>query len=536
MEFNLADLFESVVDTVGDRVALVAGDRRLTYAELDGRANRLAHCLADAGIAAGDFVGVQLANGAEYLETMLACFKIRAVPVNINYRYVASELEHLYRDARLSGLAFHSSFAPAVADAIRSIPVRPLLLEVRDDAAASGLGVDLESALAGVPDVRGFARRSADDLYCVYTGGTTGMPKGVLWHHEDIFFAAMGGGDPMSLGNVISSPEELADRVKGGGLASLPASPLVHAAAHWLAFSMLLGGGKVVLVPGRHLDPAALWHLMAAESVNVLVVVGDAIARPLLDWLETHGQRCDVSSLLAIGSGGAALSPSTKRRIARLLPGRVVADAFGSSETGQLGGSAPEDDPLGPPQLRVDERTDVLDADLRPVVAGSGAHGHLARSGHIPIGYLGDEAKTAQTFVEAGGARWALSGDVATVGADGTITVLGRGSLCINTGGEKVFPEEVEAVLKEHGDVEDALVVGVPDDYYGERVSAVVQSRPGADVEPESLRAFCRARLAGYKVPKTIAVVAAVKRSVAGKADYRWARAAAAAGTPDPGP
>jgi acyl-CoA synthetase (AMP-forming)/AMP-acid ligase II len=528
VEYNLADLFEAVAGAVGDRIALVAGDRRLTYADLDGRANRLAHHLLGAGIGAGSFVGVQLANGAEYLEVMLACFKIRAVPVNVNYRYVASELRHLYGDARLSGLVFHSTFAAAVAEAVAAVPSCTLLVEVLDEADRSGLGIDYETALAGAADGRGFERRSADDLYCVYTGGTTGMPKGVLWRHEDIFFAAMGGGDPMSLGNVIGAPGELAERVRAGmGLAALPASPLMHAAAHWLAFSMLFGGGKVVVVPSRTLEPDALWPLVARESVNILVVVGDAVARPLLDWLEARGSECDTSSLMAIGSGGAALSRATKRRIDRLLPGRIVADAFGSSETGQLGGSAPADDPQGPPRLHVDARTNVLDADLRPVPPGSAEPGHLARSGHIPVGYLGDPDKTAATFVEADGRRWALSGDLATVADDGAITVLGRGSLSINTGGEKVFPDEVEAVLKEHEDVVDALVVGLLDEEYGERVTAVVQLRPGADAGLETLRSFCRDRLAAYKIPRAVAFVDEVRRSPAGKADYGWARRAA---------
>jgi 3-oxocholest-4-en-26-oate---CoA ligase len=529
VEFNLADLFEGVVDVVGDRIAVVAGDRRLTYAELDARANRLAHHLRDAGIGQDEFVGVQLVNGTEYLEVMLACFKIRAVPVNVNYRYVARELEYLYREATLSGLVVHSAFAAAAGDALAAVPGCSVVLEVAEEARGSGIGQDYEAALSSASDARDFAARSPDDRYCVFTGGTTGMPKGVLWRQEDIFFAAMGGGDPMAMGNVVATPDELLERVRtGGGLAALPASPLMHAAAHWLAFTMLFGGGKVVLVPRVHLDPAALWHLVASESANILVVVGDALARPLLDWLEHEGRGCDTSSLLAIGSGGAALSPSTKRRIERLLPGRIVADAFGSSETGQLGGSAPGDDPHGPPRLHVDDRTQVLDTDLRPVVPGSGVSGHLARSGHIPIGYLGDQQKTAASFVEAGARRWALSGDTATVEGDGTIVVLGRGSLCINTGGEKVYPDEVEAVLKDHDAVDDALVVGTPDDLYGERVSALVQLRPGADVDEETLRAYCRERLAGYKVPKSIRVVGAIERSPAGKADYAWGRTVAA--------
>ena len=263
-------------------------------------------------------------------------------------------------------------------------------------------------------------------------------------------------------------------------MTALPCPPFMHASAHWLAFTMLFGGGKVVTLPGGHFDPVAAWHLVGTEAVNILVVVGDAMARPLLDELDAHRDRYDISSLVAVGSGGAVLSPATKRRLAEMLPGRIVADAFGSSETGQLGGQRPRRRPVrrAATARRRAHRTSST-TTLHPVVPGSGVVGRLARSGHIPIGYLGDADKTAATFVETAGKRWALPGDMATVEADGTITVLGRGSLCINTGGEKVFPDEVEAALKSCDDVEDAVVVGVPDERFGERVVAVVQPRPG---------------------------------------------------------
>jgi acyl-CoA synthetase (AMP-forming)/AMP-acid ligase II len=395
VDFNLADLFESVVDVVPRQDAMVSDDRRFSYAELDSRANRLAHHLLGAGVGPRDRVGLQLANGTEYLEGMIACFKIRAVPVNVNYRYVTSELRYLYHDAGLVGLVFHSRFAPAVADAQAAMPERRTLLEVSDETGAAELGDDYERVLALATDARDFAPRSADDLYCVYTGGTTGMPKGVLWRHEDIFFAAMGGGDALQLGQVIGSPSELAGRVLRPGLTALPAPPFMHASAQWLAFNILFGGGKLVTLPQGRFDPAAVWRLVGAETVNIVVVVGDAMARPLLDELDAHPDRYDTSSLVAVGSGGAVLSPSTKRRLAALLPGRIVVDAFGSSETGQLGGRAPDDDPFGAPRLHVDELTAVLDDELRPVAPGSGVVGRLARRGHIPIGYLADVDKTA---------------------------------------------------------------------------------------------------------------------------------------------
>ena len=527
MEFNLADLFESVADVAAGQPAVVADGRRLSYGDLEARANRVAHRVASAGVGRGDRVGLQLANGAEYLEAMLGCFKIRAVPVNVNYRYVTDELRYLYRDAGLAGLVFHSRYGDAVSGAVDELSGPRLVLEVRDETGTAGIGQDYEEALAAASPARDFAPRSADDLYCIYTGGTTGMPKGVLWRHEDIFFAAMGGGDPLSLGNTVATPEELAGRITAPGLAALACPPFMHASGQWLAFTMLLGGGKIVTLPAGRFDPEALWHLVGAEAVNVLVVVGDAMAGPALDWLEAHGGAVDTSALLAVGSGGAAMSGATKKRLQAALPNVIVIDAFGSSETGQLGGSAPADDPYGAPRLRVDDRTAVLDDELQPVVPGSGEVGHLARSGHIPLGYLGDPDKTAATFVEALGKRWALPGDRATVDEGGSITVLGRGSLSINTGGEKVYPEEVEGVLREDPDVADVVVVGAPHERFGEQVVAVVQPRAGTVLDPERLRTACRARLAAYKVPRLVVAAESVPRSPAGKADYRWARAVA---------
>jgi acyl-CoA synthetase (AMP-forming)/AMP-acid ligase II len=337
----------------------------------------------------------------------------------------------------------------------------------------------------------------------------------------------MGGGDPFALGDYIRSPEELAERILHPGLTAFALPPFMHAAGHWLAFSTLFGGGTVLTLEGGTFDPPEVWRLVEAEAVNTLVVVGDSMARPLLDELALDAGRHDLSSLLAVGSGGAVLSPSTKAQLAELLPGRIVADRFGSSETGQVGGEAPSGDPFGPPRLRVDDRTDVLDDDLQPVQPGSGVIGHLARGGHVPIGYLGDPVKSATTFVQHRGQRWALPGDLATAQADGTIVVLGRGSLCINTGGEKVFPDEVEATLKGHPDVSDALVVGVADPRFGERVVALVEPRPGRPVDPEALRRHARDRLTGYKVPREVIATDGIVRSPSGKPDYPWARSVA---------
>jgi acyl-CoA synthetase (AMP-forming)/AMP-acid ligase II len=532
--FNLADLFEFIVDAVPDRPAVVTGARRFTYADLDRRANRLAHRLAAGGVGPGDSVGLQLANGPEYLEGMLACFKLRAVPININYRYVDAELRYLYEDSGLVALVHHRQFAPMVGPALSAMSEPRVILEVDDGSPgpASPWAQDYEAELAAQPDDRPTVERSGDDVYCVYTGGTTGAPKGVLWRHEDIFFAAMGGGDPLQSGHVITRPEELPSRLLEFGIVALPVPPFMHASAHWLAFSTFFGGGTLVLLPDGHFDPVVTWQLVAAEHVNVLVVVGDAMAQPLLDVFEHDPAAYDTSSLMALGSGGAILSPSTKQQIAHLLPNVIVADAFGSSETGQLGGAPPPDDRFGAPRLRVDERTNVLDHDLHPVEPGSGQTGHLARGGRVPLGYKGDAARSATTFVEVDGRRWALPGDLAQVESDGSISVLGRASQCINTGGEKVYPEEVEAVLKAHPDVVDAVVVGLPDERWGEHVTAVVQARPDRSPSLDDLRDYARHSLASYKLPKELVLVHRIERSPSGKADYRWAKDRAAERSP----
>ncbi len=536
MELNLADLFECVADHVPDAEAIVVGSRRLTYAELESRANRLAHRLTSGGIGSGDTVGLQLLNGSEYLEGMLACFKIGAIPINVNYRYVDSELRYLYNDAGLVGLVYHRAFAPAVAAARSALVDQRVVLEVDDDSApGSPSGVeDYESALSGSSDARDHGPRSADDVYCVYTGGTTGMPKGVLWRHEDIFFAAMGGGDPLQLGNVITRPEEIRDRVLQPGLVALPVPPFMHASGHWLAFSTLFGGGKIVIPSHGRFDPLATWQLVGAEHVNILVIVGDAMAKPLLDAFEKVGDGLDRSSLMAIGSGGAILSPSTKERMATLLPGVMVVDAYGSSETGQLGGKTSTADPYGRPCLQVDERTKVFDDQLVEVVPGSGAVGLLARGGRVPFGYRGDPEKSAATFVEVTGTRWALPGDLASVEDDGTIVVLGRSSTSINTGGEKVYPDEVEAALKSNPEIADVVVVGVPDDRWGERVTAVVALGGSGALDLERLRAHAAPLLASYKLPRQLVLVDAVERSPSGKPDYVWARDQALEGQDEP--
>lgn len=526
--YNLADLFELVTDAVPDREAFVSGDRRLTYAELDERANRLGHHLLSAGIGPGEHVGLQMLNGSEYVEGMLACFKIRAVPINVNYRYVEDELRYLFDDGDLAGLIVHRQFAPRAAPVASSLKKVRHVMVVDDDSDAEHPAewVAYENALAGEKPTRDFEPRSSDDLYCAYTGGTTGLPKGVIWRHEDIFFGAMGGGDPLHVGNAVKRPEELLDRIYDVGLCALPTPPFMHVSAHWLVFSILYGAGKIVVPPGGRFEPAAIWRLVGQERVNVLVIVGDAMARPLLDALAADPGSYDTSSLMVVGSGGAVLSPDSKARLSAQLPNSLVVDGFGSSETGTMGNQATTPDARPSKGLRFPPKDDVavFDDGLRRVEPGSGVVGRLARRGHIPLRYHKDPEKTSKTFVQIDGVRWVMPGDNATVESDGTVALLGRGSVSINTGGEKVYPEEVESALKEHPGIGDAVVVGVPDERWGERVVAVVQPRSGTDLVLDDVQRFCKERLAGYKVPRELVIVDEVMRQPSAKPDYRWAR------------
>jgi acyl-CoA synthetase (AMP-forming)/AMP-acid ligase II len=542
--YNLADLFERVADTVPDREVVVvshapesrAPSRRLTFGQLDERANRLAGALAGAGIGAGDHIGLQLLNGSEYLEGMLAAFKLSAVPVNVNFRYVENELRHLYDDADLVAVIHHRRFSPRVAAAADAAPTVKHLLVVDDDSGedVAGGAVDYEQALNDASPARpDGSARTGDDRYIAYTGGTTGLPKGVVWRQEDIFFAAMGGGDVFQSGNFISTPEEIVGRIPEVGGTILTTPPLMHVSAQWGVFHSLFAGGRIVFTPPGAFDADAIWRLVADEGVNILTIVGDAMARPLAEAYaraKDGGSAYDASSLIVIGSGGATLSATAKARLGELLPTLMIVDGFGSSETGIVGNKLhASGDTSTSPRFTVNAQTNVLDDDGKPVEPGSGKVGRLARKGHVPLGYYKDEKKTAATFLEVDGERWVLPGDNATVDEDGTVVLLGRGSTSINTGGEKVYPEEVETALMTSDDVADAVVVGLPDDRWGERVVAVVKAVPGANPTLESLQQHARASLAGYKVPRALVLVDALERTPAGKPDYKWAKEKAAA-------
>lgn len=529
MEFNLADMFESVADALPDREAIVCGDRRLTYAQLDERATRLANSLLARGIGEGDHIGLYLYNGTEYLEGTLAAFKIRAIPININYRYVEDELRYLFDNADLVGLIHHREFGPRIGAVAAELPAMRTFLAVDDgsDADCSAIGsADYEEALAEASPERDFAARSADDVYMLYTGGTTGMPKGVMWRHEDLFFAALMGGNPY--GEPPTRPEQVAENAKNGPvMAALPAAPMMHGAAQWAALIYLFSGGKIVIAPGKRFDPDLIWRLVEQEHVNSIALVGDAMARPLAEALDKPGVSYDTSSLFVIGSGGATYSEGVKAQIRAKLPKILLLDTFGGSEGGNQGQGVDAGPDAPGPRFKADETTAVLDEEMRPLPPGTGVVGMLARRGRIPLGYYKDPEKTAKTFIEADGVRWVIAGDMALIEADSTITLLGRGTNCINSGGEKIFPEEVEAALRSHPDVFDAIVVGVPDERWGERVAAVVQPRPGQTPTLEELGAHARTKVSGYKVPRQLHLVDEVVRQPSGKADYRWAKAIA---------
>ena len=539
MEFNLADIVEAVSAVVGDREAIVFGDRRLTYAHFLRRSRRLAHVLLDAGFTVshprGDLQGWQsgqdhlalyLHNGNEYLEGMLGAYEARAVPFNVNYRYVSEELRYLLADSGARGIVYHSTFAPVLDDVRADLPHLELLLQVPDDSGRPLLDGArwYEEALAASSDDPPPVIRSPDDLYILYTGGTTGLPKGVLWRQADIYPAALGGRE-IGTGTEWADLDTIVDNARHGGVKMMPAPPFMHGAAHWMAFNALCGGNTLVLPPETQaLDPALVWSTIEAEGVNILLIVGDAFARPLLDELDAHPYQ--LSSLIMTVSGGAALSASVKARLLRRVPDMALVDGLGASETGQqatqISGAA---SPVSTGTFTPGPGMCIVDETLTRLLApGSDELGWLAQQGRVPLGYLNDEAKTARTFPVLDGVRYSVPGDRARYTADGLLDLQGRDSVTINSGGEKIFAEEVEAALMAHPDVYDAVVAGRPSERWGNEVVAVVQLRVGSTATVDDLLGESEKHLARYKLPKQIVLVDHVVRSPAGKADYRWAR------------
>lgn len=536
MGFNIADLFERAVDAVPDRTALVCGDRSLTFAELDAEANQLANHLLAEGFGHGDHIGIYGQNSAEWLIAMVAIFKVRAVPININFRYVEDELVYLFDNADLVALVHDRGYIDRIAAVTAKVPGLRHFVMIDDDSdqdpAAIG-SVPWSEAIGGQPTARPDLERSSDDHYVIYTGGTTGMPKGVVWRHEDVFYA-LGGGVDAYTNERITTDTQLAEKAAASEapMVALQAPPLMHGAAQWGALRFLFEGNTVCFI--RRFSPEAVFDEIERSKVGTLLITGDAMARPLVEALRAEPERWDLSSLFVLSSSAVTFSPSLKEAFLELLPNILVVDAIGSSEGGMNGMVIQTKDETithsgGGPTVKAGLDATVLDDDLQPVEPGSGVVGKLARSGNIPIEYYKDPEKTAKTFVtDAAGKRWVVAGDFASLEADGTITLLGRGSVCINSGGEKIFPEEVEHVLKAHPDVYDVLVVGVPDDRWGQAVCAVVQPRAGAEVPSlESIQEHARAHVARYKVPRHVVQVDEIVRSPAGKPDYPWATALA---------
>jgi len=558
VDFNLAQVQEALGERLGDREAIVTAQRRFSWTELTDRTRRLGNVLIAAGLGAHadrselaeheagqDRVAICLLNGHEYLEAILGSFKGRCAPCNVNYRYVTSELEELLTDMAPRAVVFQSQFAPQITAALdrlaaaRTTEPPALLLQVPD---SSGVGyvpgaLDYETALRAAPGDRPDLDWSPDDLYILYTGGTTGRPKGVLWRQGDIFVTALGGRN-FKEGREWRSLHELVEAAAArAGTRGLSAAPFMHGTGQWVSFQALHTGGTVV-IPARvdRYDAADVLDTVERERVSLLTIAGEAFAAPLIDAVDAR-QR-DLSSLVVVSSSGAALSPKSKEAILARLPGVRIRDTMGSSEAGPLADTINANGGAGgaggraPVRFSPDPLTRVLDESKAEVLdAGHEATGWIARSGRIPLGYMNDAVKTAATFRTIGGTRYTIPGDRAVLHSDGTIEVLGRDAVTINSGGEKIFAEEVEAAIRHHPGVRDVMVVGRPSERWGSEVVALVEPEPGSVIDRADLLSTCAAYIARYKLPKAVIVVERVVRNPAGKADYTWARSVAAAST-----
>jgi acyl-CoA synthetase (AMP-forming)/AMP-acid ligase II len=527
---NIADLFEHAVDVVPDRAVIQVADRRVTYAELEAEANRLAHFLAGRGVGAGDHVGIYAKNSVEHVVALLAVFKIRAVAINVNYRYVESELNYLFDNSDIVALLHERTYAPLVAataprhEKLATTVAMPDPTDPENQGDISGFGgITWEQALEGQSPERDFAERSPADVYIVYTGGTTGFPKGVMWRHED-FWRVLGGGIDFMTGERLEELDQSKKALESEPMVTFPLSPLMHGGAQAAMLMHLFAGHLTILAP--KFDPDEVWRIVEANKVQLIFLTGDAMARPLIEAYEKGGY--DGSSLVAVASSAAIFSRPVKERWMAAFPNVFFTDSVGSSETGFQGTGLQDAEnikgegcvvSLGPESVVLDEANRVLDMG-----ADVGAVGRLARSGSVPLGYYKDPEKSARTFVEIDGTRYSVPGDFARIEPDHKVTLLGRGSNCINTGGEKVYPEEVEMALKAHPDVYDVLVVGVADENYGQAVSAVIQPRGENRPGVEELRDFLRHGLSGYKLPRAVTYVAEIPRSATGKANYPKAR------------
>jgi 3-oxocholest-4-en-26-oate---CoA ligase len=542
MEFNLAQIFAAVAAANPDRDCIVFGDRRFSFAQTDERARRFARALHGWGLGAHreraqlaphesgqSHLGLYMANCNEFLEAMLGAYQARVAPFNVNYRYVADELVYLLGNARADALMYHARFAPTLALALekagQQLPTMRLI-HVDDESGNEPLpgAVRYEELLASASDSALDVAPSPDDLYVLYTGGTTGMPKAVLWRQHDIYMNAMGG-RTFGSSQGVTSLEEIVERSRADGPGSMTAAPLMHGAAQWTAFINLCAGRPFVMAPTTtHFDAAEVWTLASRERVASLSIVGDAFGRPLVDALESGGY--DLSGLLVLVTGGAALSAPFKQRFVELLPHLTIMDTGGSSESGAQMGQVSGRAQRASGRFAPNPGAVVVSADLTRILSpGDDEIGWLAQQGLIPLGYLGDPEKTARTFPVVEGIRHSVPGDRARWDADGQIELLGRDSVTINSGGEKIFAEEVEAAIAEHPAVYDVVVTGRPSVRWGNEVVAIVQLVNGQRVDAEGIISEAARHIARYKLPKDVVFCDRVQRSPSGKADYRWAKA-----------
>jgi 3-oxocholest-4-en-26-oate---CoA ligase len=532
--WNYGDIFEIVASAASDRPCHITSDRVVTWGEFDRRTNALAADLLAAGLGQQAKVAAYLYNGPEYLETYVAAFKSGLVPVNTNYRYGPEEIVYLFDNADAEAVVFHASFAELL-DPIRArLPKVLRWYVVADDSgAAPEWAVPYEDVVSqDAGPVTPPWGRSGDDLLLLYTGGTTGMPKGVMWRHDDLFQVLGGGGQAMLGIPPVEELDELRRRIEAvaAGPTTLIACPLMHGTGQFTAFVTMAMGGAIVTLPSRRLDFEELWDVAELRRVNSIVIVGQAFAGPMLEALEARPGERDLSSVGLITSSGVMWSQENKDGLLRHLPHVILFDSYGSSEAVGLGGSVSVGGSAAKTaKFQLGPMCAVFTEDGRRVDAGSGEQGMVAISGFIPLGYYKDEVKSAQTFRVFEGRRWSVPGDWAEVQEDGTLHLLGRGSVCINTGGEKVFPEEVEEALKTHPGVRDVVAVGVPDPRFGEAICVVIETEGSASPSLEELADHVKARLAAYKAPRHLVVVDTIGRAPNGKVDYKRLTAFAAA-------
>ena len=534
MEFNAADIFEGVVDRVPDREAIVHGSTRLTYKELDSRSNKAANALKKLGIKKGSHIGIYAFNCVEWLEIMLGAYKLCAIPININYRYVEEELKYLIDNADMEAIFYHKQFSNKLENIKSHLPLLKDFICIEDNSGKDDVidkSYNFEDLIANEDESRLDVDRSGDDKYILYTGGTTGMPKGVVWRMEDVLMT-LGGGIDAVTGEKYPTPEAFADKCLQDQTIALALAPFMHGGAQWQSFNSFFSGWKLIINDQVSFNADYVWEVVAKEKVMNLTIMGDAMGRPLCDALPRAIEKgFDLSSLFILSSTASVFSASIKDTILEYLPNLFLIDAVGSSETGATGVNIHTKDGKlkdsgGGPKFTKPNFSEILNLDTKEVIPPSDTEtiGYLARKGHVPVAYYKDEEKSKKTFIEVGGVRYSIPGDMAKYEEDGQMTLLGRGSVSINSGGEKIFPEEVEMALKAHPNIFDCLVVGVKDNRWGQKVVAVIQRRENDELSLDDIKDVASKYIASYKMPKEIVFSELIERAPSGKPNYQWAQ------------